>query len=99
MKLFCVFYLHMVLEKYSGDLLIIFFKVFISNHGSNDSSSVNRGFELRLRQTKAIKLILVASPLSAQHKGKRANTSWLGIRIMCPSGATCRPACLSELVL
>ena len=63
------------------------------------SSAVNPGFEPRSDQTNAIKLILVASPLSAQHKGERANTSWLGIRIMCPSGATCLPACFSELAL
>ena len=31
------------------------------------SSAVNRGFEPRSGQTKAIKLICVASPLSTQH--------------------------------
>jgi len=24
-----------------------------------------------------------------QHEGERTKTGWLGIRIMCPSGATC----------
>jgi hypothetical protein len=41
---------------------------------------------------KTIKLVFVASPLSTQHTGERAKTGWLGIRIMCPSGATCLPA-------
>jgi len=31
----------------------------------------------------------VASLLSTQHQGERAKNSWLGIRIMCPCGATC----------
>jgi hypothetical protein len=41
-------------------------------------------------------LVFVTSPLSTQHEGERAKT---GIRIMCPSGATCLPAdcCFSEL--
>jgi len=49
-------------------------------------------------KSKTIKLVFVASP---QHEGVRANTGWLGIRIMCPSGATCLSAdgCFSELVL
>jgi hypothetical protein len=36
-----------------------------------------------------------------KHEGERAKTSWFGIRIMCPSGATCLPAdcCFSELAL
>ena len=40
---------------------------------------------------KTIKLEFVASP----------QIGWLGIRIMCPSGATCLPAdfCFSELAL
>ena len=44
---------------------------------------------------------IVASPLSTQHLGEREMTGWLGIRIMCPSGATCLPAdcCFSELAL
>jgi hypothetical protein len=39
-----------------------------------------------------LKLVFVASLLSTQHKGERAKTGWLGIRIMCPSGATCLSA-------
>ena len=66
------------------------------------SGVVDRGFEPWSGQTKkTIKLVFVASPLSTQHKGERAKTGWLGIRIMCPSGALCLPAdsCFSELVL
>ena len=46
-----------------------------------------------------IELIFVASPLSSHHYGVRAKIDWLGIRIMCPSEATCLPAdcCLNEL--
>jgi hypothetical protein len=35
-------------------------------------------------------LVFVASPLSTHYQGERTKTGWLGIRIMCPSGATCR---------
>jgi hypothetical protein len=45
-------------------------------------------------------LVFVASPLSIQHKGERAKTGWLGIRIMCQSGATWWTSvecCFSEL--
>jgi hypothetical protein len=50
---------------------------------------------------KTIKLVFVASPLSTQHLGERANTGRLGIWIMCPSGATCLSAdwCFSGLAL
>jgi hypothetical protein len=41
---------------------------------------------------KTIKLVCVASPLSMQHQGEKAKTGWFGIRIMCPSGATCLSA-------
>ena len=53
------------------------------------SSAVGRGFEPQLGQTKDYKLVFVASPLSTQHLEERAKTGWLGIRIICPSGATC----------
>jgi len=43
-------------------------------------------------KTMTIKLVFVASPLGTQHQGERAKTSWLGMRIMCPSGATCLSA-------
>ena len=47
---------------------------------------------------KTLKLVFVASPLSTQHLGERAKTGLLGIRIMCPIGATYLPAdyCFSE---
>jgi hypothetical protein len=37
---------------------------------------------------KNIKFVFVASPLSTQH-GVRAKIGWLGIRLMCMSGAKC----------
>jgi len=58
------------------------------------SSAVDRLFE-------TIKLVCVTSLLRTQHSGERANTGCLGIRIICPSGATCLSAdCyFSELAL
>ena len=58
------------------------------------SSAVNRGFETRSDQTRAIQLIFVAFLI-------RAKTGWLGIRIMCPSRTTCLSAdcCFSKLAL
>ena len=63
-------------------------------------SAVDRGFEPDRVKPKTIILVFVASPLSTHHKGERAKTGWNGIRIMCPSGATCLPAdcCFGELV-
>ena len=48
-----------------------------------------------------MKLVFVASPISMQHSGERGKIGWLGIRIMCPSGATCLSAhtFFSELAL
>ena len=65
------------------------------------SSAVNRGFEPRSGQTKNYEIGICCFSLSAQHEGERAKTGWLGIRIMCPNGATCLPAnCwFSELAL
>ena len=50
---------------------------------------------------KTIKLVFVAFPLSTQHSGVRAKTSWLGIGIICPSGATYLSVncCFNELAL
>jgi hypothetical protein len=63
------------------------------------SSAVDDEFELPSGQTKDYKI--VASSLSTQHLGEREMTGWLGIRIMCQSGATCLPAdcCFSGLAL
>jgi len=46
-------------------------------------------------------LVFLASPLVPQHLGERAKNGWLGIRIMCPSGATCLSAdcCFSKIAL
>ena len=59
------------------------------------SSSVNCGFELRSAQTKDYKNGICC--FSAE-QAERVKTSWLGIRIMCPSGAICLSAgcCFSE---
>jgi hypothetical protein len=48
---------------------------------------IDRGFEPRSGQTKDYEIGIVASPLSTQHLGVRTKTGWLGIRIMCQSGA------------
>jgi hypothetical protein len=53
------------------------------------SGAVDRGFEPRLGLTKDNKVGIFASPLSTQYYGVSGTTGWLGIRIMCPSGATC----------
>ena len=65
------------------------------------SSAVYHGFEPLSGPTKTINFVFFASPLSMQHEGEGANTDWLGIRIMCLSGATCLFAdcCFSELSL
>ena len=48
------------------------------------SRTVDRGFE-----PKIMKSLFVVSPVSTQHYVERAKTGSLGIRITCPSGATC----------
>ena len=58
------------------------------------SSSVDRGFESRSGQTKDYNIGICC--FSAKHAVLRRKSkdwpSWLGIRIMCPSGAKCLPA-------
>jgi hypothetical protein len=56
------------------------------------SSAVDRGFEPRSDQTKDYKIVIVVSPPSMQHLGKREKTGWFGIMIMCPSRAPCLSA-------
>ena len=58
-------------------------------------SAVDPGFEFRSDQTKDYKIG------STTHWGERAKTGWLGIRIKCPSGATCQSVdwCFSKLAL
>ena len=68
------------------------------------SRAVVRGFESLSGQTKdqkLIKLEFVTLPLSKHHYNVRVKTGWLGIMIICPSGATCLPAecCICELAL
>ena len=50
---------------------------------------------------KTIISVCVASQLSMHHKGERAKTVWLGIRILSPSVVTClsTACCFSELAL
>jgi len=54
------------------------------------SSSVDLDSSPGLVKSYTLKLVFVASPLSMQYYGVRTKTGWLGIRIMCPSGATCQ---------
>jgi hypothetical protein len=65
------------------------------------SSAVDRGFEPGRVKQKTMKLVFVAFLQSTQHLGERTKTSWLGIRILCPSGASCLSAdcCFSELAI
>ena len=66
-----------------------------------DSTAVDRGFEPRSGQTKGYEMMFVSPLLNMEHQGERTKTGWLGIRIMCPSGATYLSAdcCFSELAL
>ena len=58
-----------------------------------------------LQRGKNMKIIVIlCCVFSAKHaalRKERAKTGWLGIRIMCPRGATCLSAvcCFSELAL
>ena len=54
------------------------------------SSSVDLDSSPGLVKSYTLKLVFVASSLSMQYYGVRTKTGWLGIRIMCPSGATCQ---------
>ena len=60
------------------------------------SSGEDCGFEPRSGQTKDYKIGICR--FTAKHAAL-SKAGWLGIRIMCPSGATCLPAdcCFSEL--
>ena len=71
------------------------------------SSAVGCGFKPRLCQTKDYKIgtctfVFVASPLSIHAAlRRRTKTGWLGICLMCPSGAPCLSAncCFNKLAL
>jgi hypothetical protein len=67
---------------------------------SQCSSAIDCGFESRSGQTKDYEIGMCC--FSAKHALRRkSKTSWLGIRIMCSSGAPCLSAdcCFSELAL
>ena len=57
------------------------------------SSVVDRGFEPRSGQAKDSKIGICyfSTKHSALKSKTRAKTGWLGIRIICQSGATCKP--------
>ena len=55
------------------------------------SRVVDRGFEPPTGQTNDYDIGICFFPQSMHHSGERAKTGWLGIRIMCPSGATYQP--------
>ena len=64
------------------------------------SSAVDRGLEPRSGQTEDYKISICC--FSAKHAAlRKKKNGWLGIRIICPSGATCLPmdCCFSELPL
>jgi hypothetical protein len=65
------------------------------------SIMVCHGFKFWSDQTKVFKIVASTCLLIMLHLGVRANNSWLRIRIMCPSGATCLPTdcCFRELTL
>ena len=60
------------------------------------SSVVDHGFELGSNQ-RLDNCYLLLPQLSMQQKLARAKTGWLGIRIMCPNGATCLPVAADKV--
>ena len=65
------------------------------------SSAVDCGLEPRSGQTKEYKIAICCFSAKRSALRSKVKTGWLGIRIMCPSGATCLSAdcCYSELAL
>ena len=65
------------------------------------SSAVDRGSGPGQVQSKIITLVFIASPLSTWRCDENAKTGWFGIRIMCPTVATCLPpdCCFSDVAL
>ena len=59
------------------------------------------GSSLYRVKPRTVRLVFAAIPLCTQHKGVRTKTGWLGIGIICLSGATFLPAscCFSQLSL
>jgi hypothetical protein len=75
------------------EIYVLVLALILTNVGTTSmvlaASAVDRVFESRYRvNPKTIKLKCVAAPVSTQHYGERAKIRWLGIKIMCPSGAT-----------
>ena len=64
------------------------------------SSAVDRGFNPRSGQTNDNKIDICCF-FAKDAVLKRGKIGWLGMRIICPSGATCLSAdcCFSELAL
>jgi hypothetical protein len=99
---------HRSCDEIKTNHLIIFYAyydylicAFIASMNSNRIEWVDRGFEPRLGPTKDYAIGICC--FSVKHVALRGKnkTGWVGIRIMCPSGATCLPAdcCFSELAL
>ena len=61
------------------------------------SSAVDRGFEPRLGQTKDYKIGICCFAVEHTALSRKSKDCWLGIRIMCPSGATCSFAGLKSI--
>jgi hypothetical protein len=61
------------------------------------SSAVDRGFEPRLGQTKDYKIGICCFAAEHTALSRKSKDCWLGIRIMCPSGATCSFAGLKSI--
>ena len=55
-------------------------------------SVVDRGFEPHSGQPKNYKIGMCCFSAKYVALGSKNKDCWLGIRIMCPSGATCLPA-------
>ena len=62
-------------------------------------SVINRVFEPRSGQTHDFKIGICS--FFAMQQREKTKSGWIGIRIMCPSGATCllMECCFSELTL
>jgi hypothetical protein len=65
------------------------------------SSAIDRGFDPVRVKPKTKKLVIFCFSAKHAELRRRSKTGWFGIRIMCPSGATCLPVdcCFSELAL
>ena len=55
-------------------------------------SVIHLEFEPQSDQTNNYKIVICCFSAKNAALGERTKSGWLGIRIMCPSGATCLPA-------